>query len=141
METINDIELKDPSVYPDDATLKRILGPSYGAYRELLELYKENGLEYQWRYYTDGKVWLCKVFSRRRTAVWMSAWKGYMQATIYLPEKHSDGVYALDIDEHTRERIRGTKKVGRSTPCIFEVRSADVLRDFDVVLQYKLRLK
>ena len=141
METINSEELNDPSVYPDEPTLMRILGPSYGAYSELLQLYKKNGLEHQWRYYGDGKAWLCKVFSKRRTVVWMSAWKDYIQATIYLPEKHIDGVYAWDIDEDTRQRIGRTKNVGRSKACIFEVRDFDILKDFDAVLQYKLRLK
>ena len=83
METINRIELYDKLVYPDEQVLKSILGKSYNAYYELLKLYDDNEMEYEWRYYKDGKAWLCKVQKKRRTIVWMSAWKGYMQATVY----------------------------------------------------------
>lgn len=56
-------------------------------------------MEYTWRYYKDGKAWLCKVQKKRRTIVWMSAWKGYMQATVYVPGKFIEDIYSLDISE------------------------------------------
>ena len=95
METINKIELRDESVYPDEQLLKSILGRSYDAYCELLKLYDDNEMEIEWRYYKDGKAWLCKVQIKKRTIVWMSAWKGYMQATIYFPEKYIEEIYTL----------------------------------------------
>lgn len=33
METINNIELRDENVYPDEKVLEEILGPSFEAYR------------------------------------------------------------------------------------------------------------
>jgi hypothetical protein len=32
METINNIELKDANIYPDEIVLNKVLGPSYPAY-------------------------------------------------------------------------------------------------------------
>jgi hypothetical protein len=61
METNNNFELKDESVYPDDEILKRILGNAYTAYREVLKLYDSNGMSHEWKYYYDGKTCLCKV--------------------------------------------------------------------------------
>ena len=70
METINTIELKDESVYPEEQVLKSILGESYNAYCELLKLYDDNNMVYEWRYYKDGKAWLCKVQLKKKTIVW-----------------------------------------------------------------------
>lgn len=141
METVNTLGLTDQSVYPDDSVLKGLLGRSFQAYRALIELFDRNEMHCEWRYYMDGKAWLCKVQKKKRTIVWMSAWKGFMQATMYIAAKHEDDIYALPIHDDTKERIRSTKKVGKSQPCIFEIRNQKVLKDFDTVMQFKLQAK
>jgi len=98
-------------------------------------------LSHEWRYYHDGKAWLCKVQHKKRTIVWMSAWKGYMQATVYVPEKHIDKIYALEISEACKDKIRNTKNTGTSKPCIFEVRDTAVLKDFTQVMLFKIKTK
>lgn len=141
METINHIELRDEKIYPDETVLKSILNESYFAYKTLLELFTKNDMNYEWRYYHDGKAWLCKVQKKKKTIVWMSAWKDYMQATLYFPEKYIDKVYELDINEGLKEKIRSTKNVGRSKPCIFEIRDDNILSDFEKVMIYKIGCK
>ncbi len=141
METINQIELKDESVYPSDEVLKGILAESFTAYQELLKLYAANSFTVEWRYYHDGKAWLCKVQHKKKTVVWMSAWKGYMQAAIYVPEKHASALFALDISEERKQRIRETKKMGSSSCCIFEIREPGVLVEFEKVMRFKMGLK
>ena len=141
METINNIELKDESVYPDDDVLMKILGKTYNVYSRLLEYYDENGMEHTWRYYNDGKAWLCKVQKKKKTIVWMSAWKGFMKATVYFPEKNIDSVYKLDISKDSIDRIRSTKRVGKSVPCMFDIRNDRILKELDKVIQLKLGMK
>jgi hypothetical protein len=141
METINNIELTDESVYPDEEVLKSILGKAYNACCKLLALFDDNGMEHEWRYYKDGKAWLCKVVKKKKTIIWMSAWKGYMQATIYFPEKYLDEIYALDLSEDIKNRIRETKNVGKSKPCIFRVSNVQILKDFEQLMQFKLKVK
>ncbi len=138
METINTIELHDESIYPDGKVLGGVLGDSYTAYCELLKLFDQYGLVYEWRYYHDGKTWLCKVQKKKRTIVWMSAWKGFMQATMYFPERYMGEIEKLDIGEAQKEKIRQTKNTGKSKPCIFEIREQGVLEDFEKVMQFKL---
>jgi hypothetical protein len=139
METINNIELTDESVYPDEDVLKRILGTSYSAYCRLLKLYDEYEMEYNWRYYKDGKAWLCKVQKKKKTIVWMSAWKGYMQATVYFPEKYFNEVYKLTISSEMLNKIKQTKKIGKSLPCIFEIRNTGVLDDIRKTIEFKIK--
>ncbi len=141
METINTIELKDENTYPDETVLKKILGRSFNAYLELLKLYDSYEMTYEWRYYRDGKAWLCKVQKKKRTIVWMSAWKGYMQATVYFPERYLEDIYNLKISAETKTRINNTKNVGKSKPCIFEIRNKKALKDLEKVMSFKIRAK
>lgn len=141
MKTLDQKELTDQSVYPDEKILKGALGRSYPAYCALLELFDRKGMQYQWRYYMDGKAWLCKVQKKKRTIVWMSAWKGFMKAAIYIPEKHLESIFELPLSEETKERIRTTKNVGKSKPCIFEIRNQGILKDMDQVIEFKIQVK
>ncbi|MEH0020642.1 MAG: DUF3788 family protein [Desulfobacter sp.] len=141
METINTIELADETVFPDEDVLKKVLGRSFNAYLALLKRYDDNGLIYEWRYYRDGKAWLCKVRKKKRTIVWMSAWKGYMQATIYVPEKYIEDIYRLRISDKTKDRIRNTRNVGKSKPCIFDIRNKKILNTFEKVMAFKILAK
>ena len=138
METINNIELKDENIYPDESVLSEILGQSYNAYRDLIKLFDKLEMNYEWRYYRDGKAWLCKVQKKKKTIVWMSAWRGYMQATIYFPHRFLESVLSLKITEESKEKITNTKDVGKSKPCIFQIRSKEVLVDFEKVMNFKM---
>lgn len=141
METINKLELTDPDVYPDEDVLRKVLGPAYGAYESLLGLFGKNGMTHEWRFYFDGKAWLCKVQRKKRTIVWMSAWSGFMKATIYFPGKYIDDVYGLDLGKATIKKIRETPNTGTSKPCVFDFRDESTLDDFGTVMQFKLIAK
>ena len=138
METINTIELTDENIFPDESVLKKILGRSYNAYLALLNLYGNYELVYEWRYYKDGKAWLCKVQKKKKTIVWMSAWKGFMQATIYFPERYIDDIFQLGITDKTKNRIMATKNVGRSKPCIFEIRNINAVKELEKGMKFKI---
>jgi hypothetical protein len=141
MHTTNTIELQDKSVFPDDTLLRKTLGKGYKSYSILLELFDKNDMTYEWRYYHDGKAWLCKVQKKKRTIIWMSAWKGYMKATIYFPDKYLEKVYELDISTEMKEKIESTKNVGNSKPCTFEIRNIKVLKDLEKVMMLKIQCK
>ena len=141
MEQINSIELKDESIYPDETVLKRVLEDSYLVLTEILTLFDQYGMKYDWKYYKDGKAWLCKVEKKSKTIVWMSAWAGYMKATIYFPERYMDDLMKLDISEGMKDAIRTAKNVGKSKPCMFEIRKNFVLNDFETIMKLKLQQK
>jgi len=141
METINTIELTDESSFPDEGVLKKVLGRSFNAYLELLKLFTDNELTYEWRYYKDGKAWLCKVQKKKRTIVWMSAWKGYMQATVYFPLRFLEDISKLKITEDSKNKILKTKNVGKSKPCIFEIRNKKAIKDLEKIMNFKIMTK
>lgn len=139
LESVNNIELSDKSIYPDESVLKGVLGRSYQSYHALLDLFNQNGMQYEWRYYMDGKAWLCKVQKKKSTIVWMSAWKGFMKAAIYIPERLIEDVYSLPISKETRERIKATKNVGKSKPCLFEIHNQKILKDMNIIMHFKIQ--
>lgn len=141
MEQINNIELINPSIYPTNEVLEEVLGESFSIYLEVLVIYEKLGLKPEWRYYRDAKAWLCKVVKGKKTIVWMSAWKKYMQATVYFPEKYIKNILALDISEVTKKAIINTNNVGKSKPCMFLLDEHKTIKDFTEVMQYKIRLK
>lgn len=141
METTNTVQMRNESIIPDDHVLAGILGDSFPAYQALIRLFDDNQLTHGWRFYKDGKMWLNKVQKKDKTIVWMSAWTGYAQATIYFPEKNMDQVYALDISEERKQIFRNTKNTGKSKPCTFEVRTTGILEDFNTLMQFKIKLK
>lgn len=141
MGTENNKVLTDSSVYPDEKILKEVLGSSYPSYIALLELLDQNDMLYEWRYYMDGKSWLFKAQRKKKTILWMSAWKGLMKAAIYIPDRLTDKIYELPVSEETKERIKSTGNVGKSKPCTFEIRDQRVLLDLEKVMQFKIQMK
>lgn len=141
METINNLILRDPNKCPDEKVLRSAFGENYKHYLSLLKLFDKHDLVYTWRYYNDGKAWLCKVQRKSRTIVWMSAWEGFMQATIYFPQKYSEKLNEIDITQSTREIIAKAKKVGKSTECIFEIKSSNILTDFEKLMLLKIKCR
>ena len=98
-------------------------------------------MTYEWRFYNDGKLWLCKVQHKKRTIVWMSAWKGLIKATIYFPEKYIHDIYSLDINQKTKDYIKNTSNTGKSKPCTFDIKTTSVPKDFSKIMQLKLKVK
>ena len=135
------LQLTDESIYPDENVLKDAVGSSYQAYSALLEIFAQNDMQYEWRYYKDGKAWLCKTQKKKKTIVWMSAWEGFMKAAVYIPEKLMDQVYSLPINDMTKERIQGAKVIGKSKECMFEIRNQTDLEDLTTIMLFKIKAK
>lgn len=141
MEQVKEIALTNPDTYPDENVLEKLLGKSFIAYKKLLDLFESYELSHEWRYYRDGKAWLCKVQKKTKTIIWMSAWNGYMKATIYISEKSIHGIYDLDLPNDEKQRIEATKNVGKLKPCSFDIKNQKVLPILEKVIVYKIGIK
>ncbi|MBU0926530.1 MAG: DUF3788 domain-containing protein [Spirochaetes bacterium] len=141
MEQINAVELADPSVYPDEAVLRGVLGAGYGAYGKFMDALGERGYTHEWRYYTDGKAWLCKAQRKAKTLAWMSAWRGYVKATVYLPERYLEGLAGLALSDDARRSIDIAKDVGKSRPCTVDLLGDPDVADILALMDYKASLK
>ena len=136
--------LKDPDLFPSAEVLQNALGSEVN---EVLETFLDTvtnadyGLTYEWRYYNDGKLWLCKVSNKKKTVLWLSVWEGYFKVGFYFTEKHLEGIAALDISEGIKEDFYKMKPSGRLLPMIFDISQKKQLEDLLKVVVFKKSLK
>jgi hypothetical protein len=55
--------------------------------------------------------------------------------------QHLDELLKLDIDQDVKERIKGSKNIMKSRPCVFDVKNKAVLKDLETVMKLKMSLK
>ena len=136
--------LKNPDIVPSDDVLKNVLGNNV---YEIFESYintitgAEYGLIFEWKYYNDGKSWLCKIIHKKKTVHWLSAWEGCFKIAFYFTEKHLERIAALDISEKIKEDFCKTKPAGRLLPMLFTINQKEQLDDLLKVVTFKKSLK
>lgn len=130
-------ELRDPDVYPDNAVLEAVLGRSFEAYAALRDMAPEMGLSLDWKFYSDGKAWLCRISRKKKTAAWMSAWKGYFKATVYFSGKDLEGLEDFASTLGSMGESLALQDVGKSKACVFEIRDRKALADLRLLMERK----
>jgi len=135
--------LRDPLVQPNDEVLERTLAASQAAYCKLLGYYSEPvySLVPQWRYYKDGKAWLCKVVHKKKTVFWLSVWDGYFKASFFFRERDCKGVLELGIDPLLKQQLRESKPFGLLFPLVLSIYTEEQLSDLCRIITYKKSLK
>lgn len=136
--------LKDPEVFPSNEVLKETLGDDIykvlGSFVETI-ISEEYGLAPEWRFYNDGKAWLCKTVYKKKTVFWLSVWEGFFKVSFFFTEKHLDAIAALNISEAIKDEFAKAKPVGRLIPMIFDVCKKEQLDDLLTVVRHKKSLK
>ena len=134
---------KDPEVFPTDKLLENALGDSYQAYVELIEAVTkpELGLVTEWRYYNDGKAWLCKVCYKKKTIFWLSVWDKYFKTAFYFTDRNSKDISELEIDKNIKEAFRNAPHYGKLIPLVFNMQNRVQIEDMIKVVRYKKSLK
>jgi len=136
--------LRDSSIYPSGEVLKETLGDTiYNILEPFMETVTndEYGLTAEWRFYNDGKAWLCKVVHKKKTILWLSIWKGFFKTSFFFTEKHLEAIAALDISETIKENFTKAKPCGRLIPMIFDIRDKSQVDDLLTVVRFKKSLK
>ncbi len=131
--------LRDPEVFPDDAALRDAMGKKLHAVFEALSRAVVDVLPYamEWRYYRDGKAWLCKVTHGKKTIAWVSVWAGHLRTSFYFTEKTRAGVLELQIDPQAKVAFSEVKPIGRLFPLVLDIRSQRAVEDFVRICRYK----
>ena len=135
--------LKDQEIYPSNDVLKNVLGTSYPAYEELTKQITdvEFGLAPEWRYYKDGKAWLCKVCSKKKTIFWLSVWDKCFKVAFYFTEKTKPGILELKIKEEIKESFNKSKPIGKLIPLVIEIHEKEQIPDVLTIAGHKKNLK
>lgn len=135
--------LNDKDVFPDDEVLARHLGKAKAAWDAfgagVAERYPDAAFE--WRYYNDGKAWLCKLTRKKKTVCWISIWDGHFRTGFYFMPRHDQAVEALPIAAGLKAAYRSHAPFGAMKPLTIEVRTKQALDEVFTVAAFKIGLK
>lgn len=143
MQTMEQIQLRESEIYPTEEVLLRALGDQvFTVYKELLKIIlNEFQLNPEWRFYKDGKAWLCKVVWKKKTVFWLSIWDGFIRTSFYFTEKTQTGVQELEVSQNIKDKLKEAKAVGKLIPLILDIRLDEQLKDLKKIVEYKRALR
>ncbi len=134
------IQLKDAEVYPTPSVLEGVLGKSHAVLGRFMEAIgaPDYVLTPEWRYYQDGKAWLCKISYKKKTVCWLSAWDGFFKVSFYFTEKTKGGISGLKISEEVKVAFAKARSLGKLIPLTMDMKSSKQLKDLLTIVMYKL---
>ncbi len=134
--------LRDPDILPSAEVLEKKLGKDvFDVFEELMTEISKKELSADWRYYRDGKSWLCKVINKKKTVFWLSIWDGFFKTSFFFTAKNCLAVGDLDIDNQIKEEFVQTKAIGKLRPLILDIHKKEQLSDLLKIIEYKKSLK
>jgi hypothetical protein len=135
--------LREPEVLPTKEVLERVLGERFSVLNELVDIISkpENGLVLDWRYYKDGKAWLCKASYKKKTVFWLSVWDGFFKINFYFNQKNYLGVLDLELAEEIKNDFIKKVDHAKFIPLSMNVSEKDQIRDILKIINYKKNLK
>lgn len=132
--------LRDPDIFPTETVLRKELGDNVFKVLDTLfttVLSLEFGLSIEWRYYNDGRAWLCKATHKKKTIFWLSIWENIFKVSFYFTEKYVETIKELDIEKTIINTFAETKPIGRLIPMIFNIDNQEHLKDLFTVIRFK----
>jgi hypothetical protein len=135
--------LRDENIFPNEQVIADALGEVMTAYQAFEQVLEEHfpSLSCEWRYYKDGKSWLCKGTEKKKTVFWLSVWDGFFKLSFYFTEKTRTGVMELEINEELKNQLQNATLIGKLLPLIIDVVAESQLSDVMAVLKYKAGLR
>jgi hypothetical protein len=135
--------LREPEIKPIENVLKNILGKElFDVYEELIRIITtEFDIQYEWRFYKDGKSWLFKAVSKKKTIFWLSVWDGFIKTSFYFIGKNRFGIFDLPISDEIKETFDKVEVIGKLIPLILNIEQKKQLKDFCEIVRYKKSLK
>ena len=96
---------------------------------------------FEWRYYNDGKAWLCKLTFKKKTICWFSVWDHFFKLGFYFTDKTGANISNLEIDPLLKENFSNGPYFGKLKALTIDVKSREMLDSARALIDYKLKLK
>lgn len=135
--------LNNQNEYPDDIVLGKYLGETKPYWDEITSWVASQfpSMLFEWRYYNDGKAWLCKLTFKKKTICWFSVWDHFFKLGFYFTDKTGTSINDLDIDPLLKGNFANSPYYGKLKALTVEVKSREVLESVRVLIDYKSKLK
>jgi len=135
--------LNNPDEFPSDPVLARQFGRAKPAWDAFMDLLKADYplIAPEWRYYNDGKSWLCKVTRKAKTVCWVSPWDRFFKICFYFTAKAAVAIAASSLDPELKYAFQHPKGKCSLRSVITEVRKKSDLKPIKELIEIKLKMK
>ena len=135
--------LNNKDEYPSDEVLEKYLKDAKTIWDEFVKTVETKfpGVTMEWRYYNDGKAWLCKTVHKKKTICWISVWDGFFKASFYFTEKNDTDIQNLPILQPLKDSYIVVKSHGKLKPLTLEMHKKELLKDVIAIMDYKIKFK
>jgi len=129
--------------YPDDEVLSRHLGAVKRTWDSFVAFLEENHPSFsrEWRYYNDGKSWLCKITKKKKTVCWVSVYDRLFKTTFYLSDRAEDLIVASELTKDYIDQFIHGKKYGKIRGITVAIRKPTDLKATKVLIDIKEQVK
>lgn len=135
--------LNDPNEFPADDVLARYLGSCFSSWAAFMKLLGESfpQAKLEWRYYKDGKSWLCKVAHKKNTLCWVSVWDRFFKTGFYFTAKAEELIQNSALDPALKHSFLHPSEKAKLRPITIYVRRKADLAAVRELLDIKLKMK
>ncbi len=138
-----DMCLSNKDEFPEDAVMARHLGKRKKYWDDFLAFIAEfdPDIAPEWRYYNDGKSWLCKVARKKKTLAWVSVYPGLFKVAFYFTDKAAELLSGSKLDKKYLDQFREGRYIGKLRAVVVEVTSKKALEQAKILLDVKKKAK
>jgi hypothetical protein len=135
--------LTDKAVFPDHTVLADTLGKAIDAWDAFNILLAAEHPFYavEWKYYNDGKRWLCKVHKKTKTMCWISVWDNFFRIGFYFGNKEEDAIQQSTLDDSLKKQYADYNGKLKIRPLVIVVKKKSDLKPLQELFMLKEQIK
>jgi hypothetical protein len=135
--------LNDKNEYPSDAVLSRCLGKAKNTWDAFIAFLNESYPSFsgEWRYYNDGKSWLCKITKKKKTICWVSIWPKMFKTAFYFPDRAEDLIKISKLKREYIDQFINGKRYGKIRGVTVAVKKSADLNATKTLIEIKEQVK
>ncbi len=133
----------DPNVPPTDDSILEAIGRAKGAWQKLFARIRTEhpDLSETWKFYKDGKSWLCQVTWKKKTVFWILIMKGRFRVGFYFAKRLMDQILESDLSKERKEEIQKKPAKGQIGSVAVEFGPQKGIKDVMILIDLKKTLK
>lgn len=135
--------LNNKDEYPNDAVLSLNLGQAKIAWDAFMDMLGNEfpQINYEWRYYNDGKSWLFKVTKKKKTVCWVGVYDKLFKTTFYFTDKAADLLENSKLTVKYKDQFKNGKYYGKLKAISVEVKKPSDLEMTRILIGVKEKMK
>ena len=139
----NELCLNNKDEYPTDEILTLHLNDAKAAWDAFMDILEKDfpEISYEWRYYNDGKSWLCKVTRKKKTVCWVGVYDKHFKTTFYFTDKATDLIMSSKLSKKYKDRFITGKYYGKIKGIPVEVKKPSDLENTKILIEIKGQIK